>query len=117
MNRASYSATDNNQAVCQFFSCTFWNGILECVRLFDDIDIVDGMKKIYLLGIVPPAFNVAGALFSRDAEPYILGMPPMLAWVVAGVVVTSVVMQVIYHVDKRSSLQARTEESRRKEAP
>jgi hypothetical protein len=86
------------------------------MRLFDDIDTVGEMKKIYLLGFVPPVFNVAGAFFSRETQPYFLGMPPMLAWVVAGVVVTSVVMQVIYHVDKRSSSQARSEAPRRKES-
>lgn len=76
------------------------------MHLVDHINTVGAMKKIYLLGVVPPVFNLAGALFSRNAGPYVLGMPPMLAWVVTGVLVTSIVMQVIYRVDKRSSLRA-----------
>lgn len=64
------------------------------------------MKKIYLLGAVPPAVNVVGACLSQSARPYIAGMPFMLAWVVGSVLLTAVVMQLIYWVDTRSSHRA-----------
>jgi hypothetical protein len=61
------------------------------------------MKRIYLLGLLPPVLNVIGALVSRSDGPFVFGMPPMLAWVIGGVLVTSLVMQIIYLSDKRDA--------------
>ncbi|MFM0501494.1 DUF3311 domain-containing protein [Paraburkholderia caffeinilytica] len=61
------------------------------------------MKPIYLLGFVPPVLNVIGALCSRSDQPFVFGMPPMLAWVIGGVLATSLVMQIIYLSDKRDA--------------
>ncbi|CAE6970439.1 hypothetical protein R69608_07364 [Paraburkholderia nemoris] len=74
------------------------------------------MKKIYLLGVIPPLLNIVGAVFSRSAEPYVFGVPSTLAWVVGCVLVTSIVMQTIYVLDRRSSEPGCTNNDRNKEA-
>jgi hypothetical protein len=58
------------------------------------------MKKIYLLGLLPPSLNVVGAVLSTRPHDVILGIPAMLFWVVGCVVVTSIVMRFIYILDK-----------------
>jgi hypothetical protein len=60
------------------------------------------MKGVYLLALIPPALNVAGAVWSTQAHATMLGMPVMLLSVIGGVIVTSIVMRIIYLVDGRT---------------
>ncbi|MDQ7978287.1 permease [Paraburkholderia sp. SARCC-3016] len=57
------------------------------------------MKKIYLLGLIPPSLNVVGAVLSTRPHDVIIGIPAMLFWVVGCVIVTSIVMRLIYILD------------------
>jgi len=62
----------------------------------------DDMKGVYLLALIPPALNVAGAVWSTQSHATMLGMPVMLLSVIGGVIVTSIVMRIIYLVDGRT---------------
>jgi hypothetical protein len=44
---------------------------------------------------------LGGIPFVNRARPHILGLPPMLAWTIAWILVTSVVMGVIFALDHR----------------
>ena len=51
------------------------------------------------LALLPPAVMLAGVLFFNRSTPLVLGMPLLLAWMVASVVLTAAVMAVIYVAD------------------
>ena len=57
------------------------------------------MKLIYLLGALPFLGILGGIVFANRVEPYVLGMPFILFWIVLWVVLTSVVMAIIYNLD------------------
>ncbi len=57
------------------------------------------MRAIYLLGALPFLGFFVGIFFANRVEPYVLGMPFIMFWIVLWVVLTSVVMGVIYMLD------------------
>ena len=57
------------------------------------------MKPLYLLGVLPFLGFFVGIIFANRVEPYVLGMPFILFWVVLWVVLTAVVMGAIYALD------------------
>jgi hypothetical protein len=57
------------------------------------------MKLVYALGVIPFAAILVGILFANRVEPFVLGMPFILFWIVLWVVLTSVIMFVIYKLD------------------
>jgi hypothetical protein len=57
------------------------------------------MKAIHWLGIVPFVGMLGGVPFLNRVEPYVLGMPFILFWIVLWVVLTSVIMAVINRLD------------------
>lgn len=61
------------------------------------------MKLVYLLGTLPALGFFVGIFFANRVEPYVLGMPFIMFWVVLWVVLTSVIMGVIYAVDSPGS--------------
>ena len=57
------------------------------------------MKLIYLLGVLPFLGMLGGIVFANRVEPFVLGMPFILFWIVMWVVLTSVIMAIIYNLD------------------
>ena len=53
------------------------------------------------LALLPPIGMLGGLPFVNRAKPHILGLPPLMAWTVAWICITSAVMSVIYALDKR----------------
>lgn len=54
---------------------------------------------IYVLAALPFLGILGGAAFANRVEPFVLGMPFILFWIVMWVVLTSVIMAVIYVLD------------------
>lgn len=57
------------------------------------------MRAIYALGVVPLFGFFGGIFFANRVEPYVLGLPFILFWITAWVVLTAVIMGVIYVFD------------------
>lgn len=51
------------------------------------------------LAAVPPVALLGGIPFANHVEPYVLGLPFLLFWIVLWVALTGPVMGVIYSVD------------------
>ncbi len=57
------------------------------------------MKISYALAALPFLGLLGGIAFANRVEPFVLGMPFILFWVVMWVVLTSVIMALIYFLD------------------
>jgi Protein of unknown function (DUF3311) len=57
------------------------------------------MRTIYLLALLPFAALLIGPFFLNRVEPIILGLPFLLAWCAAWVLLTSAIMGVIFRFD------------------
>jgi Protein of unknown function (DUF3311) len=57
------------------------------------------MRTIYLLALLPFAALLIGPFFLNRVEPTILGLPFLLAWCVAWVLLTSAIMAIIFRFD------------------
>jgi len=57
------------------------------------------MKPHHALACVPVLFAVAGVLWGNRVQPFILGLPFFMAWTIAGVLLTAVVMALVYRLD------------------
>jgi hypothetical protein len=57
------------------------------------------MRLRHLLGVLPVLGMLGGVWFADRTEPYVLGLPFILFWMVACVVLTTVVLAVIYRLD------------------
>ena len=57
------------------------------------------MRLSYLLGAVPFLGIFGGVIFANRVEPFVLGMPFLLFWIVLWVVITSVIMAIVYQLD------------------
>lgn len=57
------------------------------------------MKISYALAALPFLGLLGGIAFANRVEPFVLGMPFILFWVVMWVVLTSAIMAVIYFLD------------------
>ena len=57
------------------------------------------MKLIYVLAALPFLGILGGIFFANRVEPFVLGMPFILFWIVLWVVLTSVIMAIIYNLD------------------
>lgn len=51
------------------------------------------------LAVLPFVGILAGTPFFNRAEPLVLGLPPILVWLVLWVVATSAIMAVVYRCD------------------
>jgi hypothetical protein len=54
---------------------------------------------VYALGALPFLGILVGIIFANRVEPFVLGMPFILFWIVMWVVLTSVIMAIIYNLD------------------
>jgi hypothetical protein len=57
------------------------------------------VRLIYLLAALPFLGILGGIVFANRVEPFVLGMPFILFWIVMWVVLTSVIMAIIYNLD------------------
>ena len=57
-------------------------------------------RPYHWLAVVPMLGLLGGLPFVNRVEPYVLGLPLLMAWIVGWVVATSVVMGVIYRLDR-----------------
>lgn len=58
-------------------------------------------RAYHWLALIPPVGMLGGVPFVNRATPHVLGLPPMMAWTIAWILVTSIVMGVIYALDNR----------------
>jgi hypothetical protein len=59
------------------------------------------MKLQYVLAAVPFVGVLVGIFFANRVEPYVLGLPFAMFWVVVWVVVAACLMAVVYRLDSR----------------
>ena len=57
------------------------------------------MKLIHVLAALPFLGILVGVAFANRVEPFVLGMPFILFWIVAWVLLTSVIMAIVYRLD------------------
>jgi hypothetical protein len=57
------------------------------------------VRLIYVLAALPFLGILGGIVFANRVEPFVLGMPFILFWIVLWVVLTSGIMAVIYRLD------------------
>ena len=67
------------------------------------------MRAHRWLALLPAIGMLAGVPFANRVEPYVFGLPFLLFWIVAWVVITSVVMGIVYALD-RTTLHALEDE-------
>ncbi|MFD4706881.1 DUF3311 domain-containing protein [Gottfriedia sp. NPDC058432] len=60
------------------------------------------MKFIGLLAVIPFIGFLGGLPFVNKVNPYILGMPFFLFWIVMWVVITSGIMAIIFKLDPKN---------------
>lgn len=58
------------------------------------------MRRYRWLAVLPAIGMLAGVPLANRVEPYVLGLPFLLFWIVAWVVATSGVMGLIYVLDR-----------------
>jgi hypothetical protein len=52
------------------------------------------------LAVIPPLGMLGGVPFVNRPRPLILGMPPLMAWIILWILVTPVVLGVIFALDR-----------------
>ncbi|MCM3756334.1 DUF3311 domain-containing protein [Sporosarcina aquimarina] len=57
------------------------------------------MKPYYLLAVLPFIAILGGAAFVNKVEPYVLGLPFFLFWIILWSVLCSIIMFTIYQLD------------------
>ncbi len=57
------------------------------------------MKLVHVLAALPFLGILVGVSFANKVEPFVLGMPFILFWIVMWVVLTSVIMAIVYRLD------------------
>jgi Protein of unknown function (DUF3311) len=62
-----------------------------------------GSRGYRWLAVVPGLGMLAGVPFANRSAPLVLGLPPLLAWAVGWVLVTSATMGLIWVLDRRSA--------------
>ena len=71
------------------------------------------MRNLRWLAALPFLGMLVGPFFLNRVEPYVLGLPLLLAWLVFNVLLTSAIMGVIYLTDPED----RAPENRATEGP
>ena len=69
------------------------------------------MKVQHMLAAIPFVGILVGMFFANSVEPYVLGLPFAMFWVVMWVLVSSVLMAVVYRLDSRDRARERGERS------
>jgi hypothetical protein len=66
------------------------------------------MKGIRWLMVLPFLGILGGIPFANKVNPYVLGMPFILFWLVAWVILTSAIMAIVYRFDPEVREEERT---------
>ncbi|MFB5166720.1 DUF3311 domain-containing protein [Parageobacillus toebii] len=66
------------------------------------------MKGIRWLMVLPFLGILGGIPFANKVTPYVLGMPFILFWLVAWVILTSAIMAIVYRFDPEVREEERT---------
>jgi hypothetical protein len=66
------------------------------------------MKGIRWLMVLPFLGILGGIPFANKVAPYVLGMPFILFWLVAWVILTSAIMAIVYRFDPEVREEERT---------
>ena len=64
------------------------------------------MKVQHVLAALPFVGILVGMFFANSVEPYVLGLPFAMFWVVMWVVVSAGLMAVVYRLDTRDRTRA-----------
>jgi hypothetical protein len=59
------------------------------------------MKLQHVLAAIPFLGVLVGMFFANSVEPYVLGLPFAMFWVVMWVLLASVLMAIVYRLDQR----------------
>ena len=65
------------------------------------------MKVQHVLAGLPFLGILVGMFFANSVEPYVLGLPFAMFWVVMWVVLAAVIMAVVYRLDERDQERER----------
>jgi len=57
------------------------------------------VKLTYLLATLPFLGLLGGMFFADRVEPFVLGMPFILFWILTWIVLTSIIMALVYVLD------------------
>jgi Protein of unknown function (DUF3311) len=57
------------------------------------------VRLVYLLAVLPFIGILVGILFANRVEPFVLGIPFILFWIVMWVVLSSGIMAIVYALD------------------
>jgi hypothetical protein len=60
------------------------------------------LRLSYVLAALPFVGILGGIGFANRVEPFVLGMPFILFWIVLWVVLTSGIMAIIYYLDPQN---------------
>jgi Protein of unknown function (DUF3311) len=60
------------------------------------------MRMIRLLALLPFVALLGGPFFANRVEPTILGMPFLLAWCAAWIVLSTAIMAIVYRFDPQN---------------
>ena len=67
-----------------------------------------GYRPYHLLAFLPMLGLLGGVWFANRTEPYVLGLPFLLFWIVMWVVLASVIMWTIWALDRARGLASAT---------
>jgi hypothetical protein len=57
------------------------------------------MRSVHALALLPFLAMLIGPFFVNHVTPYVFGMPFLLAWFVAWILLTAAIMAVIFRLD------------------
>jgi hypothetical protein len=60
---------------------------------------MDRMRGVRALALLPFLAMLIGPFFVNRVTPYVFGMPFLLAWLVAWILLTAAIMAVIFRLD------------------
>ena len=68
-----------------------------------------GFRARHALALLPTIGLLGGIPFANRVEPFVLGLPFFLFWIVAWVVATSAIMGIVWALDRDDPARARPE--------
>ena len=69
-----------------------------------------GLRAYHALALLPMLGLLGGVWFANRTEPYVLGLPFLLFWIVMWVVGASVIMWIIWTLDRARGVGATLED-------
>ena len=57
-------------------------------------------RLYHWLAVLPPLGVLAGVPFVNRARPLILGIPPLMAWMILWILLTPIILGVIFALDR-----------------